>query len=308
MFLIIIQESLIKKGEKGMRINRNIFWISSGISLFTLILSCFLSFMIKEENKATIFFCNIMENIFAGTIVLVITSMYEYYVSKKETLEDLLHEINHIKNLFSKLDYFDYRDFITQEEYEEYNKDRCGKESIGELYKIEKKKYLENKKVNFEKIIDEYINLANENFDSFWDKYNRIYFLFDKKGKKKNKIYNDFFKYIYSDKICKIRDAVIHFNEYKKIPNGNYMANKERLIKLQKEIFYFEDKKYLENGLIEKFDLDKTKSDFLCYELNDSTHTYYIYGNKITKHLDDFYDYIWRLTYKKEDNKKYNMN
>ena len=40
-------------------------------------------------------------------------------------------------------------------------------------------------------------------------------------------------------KISKIRDETFHFIEYKKSKNGNYVVNKDILIKLQDEIFYF---------------------------------------------------------------------
>ena len=280
-----------------MRISRNTFWISMIITLITLIISVILSFRI-EENQITIFICNIAENIFAGTIVLLITSLYEYIVHRKETLENLLLEINHIKNLFNKLKYFDHRDFVTKEKYIEYYKDQFTEDEINRLYEKEKNKQLEKQKNDFEKIIDGYIEIANENYDLFWNKYRDICFLFDFKHKTRNKIYNELFSYIYYEKISKIRDETFHFIEYKKSKNGNYVVNKDKLIKLQDEIFYFEEKKFLENGSREEFDVDRTKIDICGWGDDYISQTYYIYGNIVTKHLENFYNYIWKLTYK----------
>ena len=177
-----------------MRISRNTFWISLIISLITLLLSIFLSFYVRET-KITVFICNILENIFAGTIVLVITSLYEYIAKRKEVLGNLLLEINHMGYMFNKLKYFDGRDFTTQEKFKEYYKGKYSEKEIDSMYEIEKNIYLEEQKANFEKIIELYINIADENFDSFWNVYRDICFLFDFRHKTRNGIYKDFFSY-----------------------------------------------------------------------------------------------------------------
>lgn len=279
-----------------MRLSKRIFWISVVISLITIFSSIFIEFNIEKNNIIT-FIVSILENIFAGTIVLTITSLFEYFSLKRDALEDILLEVNNMRNLFYKLDYFNYREYVNFEDYLNYYKEKDKFIEITKRYKISKNKYLSNQKKSFETIINQYIFIAEMNFNSFWNKYKNIDFIFDLKNKKRNKIYNDFFKYVYYDKIEKIREKAVHFKEYNNSKNGNYIVNKEFLEELQKEIFDVKEINRLEST--EKYERD----DFILKEKNFINGTSYIVKNKVVSHINDFYDYINNLTYRKNTKK-----
>lgn len=279
-----------------MRLSKRIFWISVVISLITIFSSIFIEFNIEKNNIIT-FIVSILENIFAGTIVLTITSLFEYFSLKRDALEDILLEVNNMRNLFYKLDYFNYREYVNFEDYLNYYKEKDKFIEITKRYKISKNKYLSNQKKSFETIINQYIFIAEMNFNSFWNKYKNIDFIFDLKNKKRNKIYNDFFKYVYYDKIEKIREKAVHFKEYNNSKNGNYIVDKEFLEELQKEIFDVKDINRLEST--EKYERD----DFILKEKNFINGTSYIVKNKVVSHINDFYDYINNLTYRKNTKK-----
>lgn len=72
-----------------MRLNKKIFYFSTLISIITLLISFILNFMI-EENKVIVYFATICMNIFAGSIVLIVTSLFDYFIQKRDLLEEII--------------------------------------------------------------------------------------------------------------------------------------------------------------------------------------------------------------------------
>ena len=48
----------------------------------------------------------------------------------------------------------------------------------------------------------------------------------------------------------------------------------------------------------EEFDMDKASVDICSYGDNAISGTYFICGNKVTKHLQNLSEYVWALNYK----------
>ncbi len=185
-----------------MKLNQRIFWISVIVSSITLIVSIVLNFFITKT-EITEFINGILLNIFAGTIVLVITSLYEYTIQKRDLLENIMLQCLKIRVLFGKIKYFDNREYVTFEQYYNYYKDKLNEKELKQLYDNDKQKYEIEQKKDFEKIIDTYIEIADGDYNEFWKYYDQLKFLFNFKDKEKHKLYYDLFYYIYDEKIIK---------------------------------------------------------------------------------------------------------
>lgn len=288
-----------------MKLNQRIFWISVIISIITLIVSMMLSFFITKT-EITEFINGILLNIFAGTIVLVITSLYEYTIQKRDLLENIMLQCLKMRALFGKIQYFDNREYVTFEQYCSYYKDKLNEKELKQLYNDDKQKYEIEQKKKFEKIIDTYIEIADGDYNEFWKYYDQIKFLFDFKDKEKHKLYYDLFYYIYDEKINKIREKAFHFKQYKKAKEGNYVVNKIFLTELQKEIFYYEEQKYTDEKQV-NFGISKNEIDICSNGFDNMRQTYNLIGNKITKHMSDMYNYIENITYNKKQRKDLKM-
>lgn len=274
-----------------MKLSKKIFWISLLISIITIAISIYIEFF-SEKNQHLVFVSNIVQNVFAGTSVLTITTLYEYWSLKKEIFDEIIEEANIIRDRFAKIQYYNDKDFESFEDYLNFYKEKYDIKHIEKIYNMSKKRYMKEQNESFEKIINQYIDIAEINFNSFWNKYKKIDFLFDFKHHKE-KIYNNFFKYIYYDKIDKIREKAFHFKEYQNSKNGNYTINKQFLSELQREIFIFKEWQTNENIKINNDE----------YNIVSEGHNYingssYIVGNKVTKHIDNFYEYMIKLAYK----------
>ena len=79
--------------RKTMRLNKKIFYFSTLISIITLLISFILNFMI-EENKVIVYFATICMNIFAGSIVLIVTSLFHICFVAVQYLSNPVHVIN----------------------------------------------------------------------------------------------------------------------------------------------------------------------------------------------------------------------
>ena len=114
-----------------MRLSKNIFWISLAITIVCLIVSIILEFIIKS-NDLTEYINGIIQNILAGTIVLVLTSLAEYHYAKQDVLEELIFELKRINdNYLYNLKFWDYRDYPTKDKYKiNYKKVYKEKEEI----------------------------------------------------------------------------------------------------------------------------------------------------------------------------------
>lgn len=288
-----------------MKLNQRIFWISVIISIITLIVSMMLSFFITKT-EITEFINGILLNIFAGTIVLVITSLYEYTIQKRDLLENIMLQCLKMRALFGKIQYFDNREYVTFEQYCSYYKDKLNEKELKQLYDDDKQKYEIEQKKRFEKIIDTYIEIADGDYNEFWKYYDQLKFLFDFKDKEKHKLYYDLFYYIYDEKINKIREKAFHFKQYKEAEQGNYVVNKIFLTEVQKEIFYYEEQKYTDENQV-NFGISKNEIDICSNGFDNMRQTYNLIGNKITKHMSDMYNYIENIAYNKKQRKDLKM-
>lgn len=214
-------------------------------------------------------------------------------------MEDILLYIQKIKQTFSKIEFFDGRDYIDYKMFEEYYKDKLSKDEIEMLYNKSMNEYYIKQKQKFEEIINTYIEIADEDYNSFWNCYKKIDFLIDKDKKEKHRIYYKLFDYAYNYKVKKIREKAWHFKEYKNSENGNYEVNKSFLISLQEEIFCYEEINIDDLYTFEQFSISENEVDFCSWGEDSMRKVYYIIGNKVTKHLSKIYDYIYNKFYYK---------
>lgn len=281
-----------------MRLSKNIFWISFAITVVSLIASSILEFQI-ESNNFTNYINSIIQNILAGTIVLVLTSLVEYHYAKQDSLEELIFELKRInENYLYNLKFWDYRDYPTKEKYitnykKLYSEDEItfSEEELDKMYNKDFNKYIEKQKEEFNIIIKQYIEISSYDMDMFWIKYRKIGFLLDL-GKKR-RIYNEIFCY-WQDIMKKIQEASFHFTEYLNSEHGNYSVNKEILIKLQEIIFSFEEKNFTDD-----FTINPKNCDIIAGEMDNIRETKYRLGNKVTKYIIDYTNYLINLTYSK---------
>lgn len=279
-----------------MRISKITFIISTILTIITFALSVTFTFFIKGE--ITDFICSISGNIFAGTVVLMITSLFEYFINKRDNLDDLLLQIRSTRKIFANLKFVNCKDFVELSKYIEFYKDELCEEEIVKRYNNDKNQYQKKQKEQIEACMREYINLSEINSEVAWRVYKDTRFLLDFRNKKRKKIFNDFIDYIFNQKMNKVIETSWHFKEYFNSKYGNYEVNKDFFEKLQNEIFDYEEKTYLEGGFREEFDMDKANVDICSYGDNAISGTYFICGNKVTKHLQNLSEYVWKLNYK----------
>lgn len=284
-----------------MRLSKDIFWISVIITIICLIVSIILSFKI-ELNNFTNYINSIIQNILAGTIVLVLTSFAEYHYAKQDALEELIFELKRINdNYLYNLRFWDYRDYPTKDKYKiNYKKLYTGQEEIpfsekelDKMYNESLDKYTKKQAEDFNIIIKQYIDISKYDMDIFWLKYRKISFLLDFNNKERNKIYDEIFCY-WQNIMKEIKDASFHFNEYLNSKHGNYNVNKDILIKLQNKIFCFE-----ENEFRGEFTINDQNSDICSWGEDNIRGTCYIVGNKTSKYLRDCTNDLIKLTYSK---------
>lgn len=183
-------------------------------------------------------------NVFAGTIVMVATSFMDYQIQKKKTIISIQEKIIEIENLFKKVDYMN--DIGEYPQYEDYKKYYQNHEPpiiyTEDNYNIEKNIEYTNKYMkDFEKIIEQYIELSKIDLNGLWRLFDDLHFLWPifGKDKLKDEFNNDIFEYI-KEKLKKIESGVYHFNEYKNNKASNFKVNYKILLELQKEVFYHE--------------------------------------------------------------------
>ena len=225
-----------------MQINKVLFWFSLIISIVLIIIASTIEF--STDIKILKFVENIMLNVFAGTIVLIATSLFEYNVQKRRNIIAIQEKIIDFENIFLKLEYMeDIDEYPTFKQYSKY----YASQEPPRTYT--KEQYEKNKMIDirlkhmkkFESIIEQYINISNINLNELWRLYDDLYFLWPFLGedKKRLKIYNEVFKYI-DELICKIKESAYHFKLYKNGSVTNYRPSYNILLKLQKNVFYHE--------------------------------------------------------------------
>ena len=275
-----------------MRLNKRVFYFSIIVSLITILISAILNFAI-EETDVSIFIVNILMNIFAGTVVLIVTSLFDYFIQKRDLFENIYLEANKLFTLFNEIKYFD--DIV--ENFENYieGNEILQKLSIKEKNKIYNKYLSRENKKNKEKILkvmDTYIKISQYDCNNFWNLYKEIDFICDY-NKYREFLYYNFFNYI-NDKINQIKEQTYHFLLYKESKVGNYIVNSQKIQELQKNIFYIEEKK-LEQELESK----KIYKDYPLYtvQTNFKNETNRVIINDVGFKIDNIKNKIYYITY-----------
>ena len=213
-----------------MKINKLTFYISMIINVLLLAISTILYFSFKD-NYTVSYIVSILLNIFAGSIILSVTSLVNYYIYRRYLLRDIMNECLKYSQMFSKLEYF-----ISKEYHEEDLKHIKMKNKKKFIEQYRKDLDIDNKNKLWQ-ILKEYIALSETSTRELWNMYDDLDFITDLTGKKKKEYWNDVFNYIYS-KICMIKEYSFHFKIYVSATNGNYKVNEEKLLDLQDKIFF----------------------------------------------------------------------
>lgn len=282
-----------------MKLNKRIFYFSTISSICILVIATLLVFAFKN-NEIAQYIANILLNILAGLIVLIFTSLFDYFIKRRECLESIMKQCQFFAVEFNRLIYFKEESAETMLEANKKDGDDIDVDpkTRGE---IKRSIDTENKK-NLEKIIVDYINLSEINLNDFWDLYRDLDFLFDYKNKKKKEFWNEIFNYV-SIKINKIREEVYHFKIYKQSNNGNYYVNAHKLNELQKEIFYIERQEWkTENEEVGNKNLSNIKSSY-SVDVNIVDKSKTLIFNKITDHLFTMYDKVADIAYYHKNDK-----
>lgn len=249
-----------------MKINRNLFYFGVLSSLICLCLS--IVFYIYNLN----FMYNLFNNVLAGTIVLVATSIFGYFYEKKNLINKLQNNIIEVRNKFSKIVYF-YENIIS---YNEMCND-CKKNKIKKPTKIEYLNYLEKQEKEILKYVDIYIEICDSSYSEMWAIYDELYFIFDIKNKR-GEFYNLYFKYIYYDIICEMRKHIFLLKKVKE--NIQYYSSaKEELKIIQDYVFVVSENDSNFEELNNKSSITKVIRD-----LNKDKEV--VVGNKILYKLD----------------------
>lgn len=212
-----------------MKINKLTFYISMIINILLLIISAILYFSF-EGNYTISYIVSILLNIFAGSVILSVTSLVNYYVYRRYLLRDIMNECINISNVFSNLKYFIPKKYNEDEFTNITSKD-------DEIIKKYKEKIMTDNKAELKSILSEYIKISKVSTRELWNMYDDLDFITDFSKKKKKTYYNLIFNYIDS-KIKMIKDFSYDFKIYISANSGNYEINKEYLYKLQDKIFF----------------------------------------------------------------------
>ncbi len=160
-----------------MKVSKFLFWISSFLSVITLGISTYLRFF-TSYNYVIDYVVSILLNIFAGAIILVATSLVDYFINRRKVLKGIMLEYQRFAGKFENLDYFKPR-IINDDE-----KDNFSSSDIDNY-----QKYLDKENYNLlESILKQYIDISNTNLNGFWDLYDDLDFLFDVGHKKRRNI------------------------------------------------------------------------------------------------------------------------
>lgn len=290
-----------------MKLNRNLFYIGIIICIITFSLSIFLTFGCEkcnvdtketekynisnefnkdlninvykiEKSYTTTFIVNILLNIFAGSFVLVLTSLINYLNCRRALLNNIMNECLRYSKLFEKLEYFIPKDLNDDEntedesELEVYNRDK-----IKEILKI-------------------YVSLSEESLNELWSNYDDLDFITDlfKRKKKKHLYWNEIFDFI-DLRIRNIKVNSYHFKIYLSSVNGNYKVNEAKLMELQNDFFFI--KKYNSEYDEEIPNLIKKINTGYTNNYNYVTKTGIFYYNKASDHLLKMFENVGKDNY-----------
>ena len=88
-----------------MKLNKRIFYFSTISSICILVIATLLVFTFKN-NEIAQDIANILLNILAGLIVLIFTSLFDYFIKRRECLESIMKQCQFFAVEFNKLIYF----------------------------------------------------------------------------------------------------------------------------------------------------------------------------------------------------------
>ena len=283
-----------------MKLNKRIFYFSTISSTCIFVIATLLVFCFKD-NEITQYIANILLNILAGLIVLIFTSLFDYFIKRRECLESIMKQCQFFAVEFNELTYFKEK---SVEDMLEANKKDDEDMDMNPKTREEIKQYIDtvNEK-NLQNIIANYINISELNLNEFWDLYRDLDFLCYYKNKKKKEFWNEIFNYV-NIKINKIREEAYHFKIYKQSNNGNYYVNARKLNELQKEIFYIEKQEWkTEDEEAWNKNPSNIKSSY-SVDINIVDKSKTLIFNEITDHLFTMYDKVADIAYYHKKDKK----
>ena len=265
-----------------MKINKWTFYISMIINVLLLIISTILYFSFRDDYTVS-YIVSILLNIFAGSVILSVTSLVNYFIYRRYLLRDIMNECLRYSQIFSKLEYF-----IPKMYHEE---------DLKHIKLKNKKKFVEqykqdlaaDNKDKLEQILKEYVALSETSTRELWNLYDDLSFITDLTGKKKKEYWNNIFNYIYS-KICMIKEYSFHFKIYVSATNGNYKVNEEKLLDLQDKIFFCKKYNY-ENSDEVKDILSKLEVGYETISGGESNEFTLVY-NETSNYLLKMFDVV----------------
>ena len=248
-----------------MKINKWLFYISMIINVLLLTISTILYFKFKGDHTVS-YIVSILLNIFAGSVILSITSLINYYICRRDLLRDIMNECLNFSTIFSNLKYFIpqiYNENVLM------NDDNEGKKII--------KKYKEqmeiNNKENLKNIVLEYVKISEIGTNKLMNMYDDLDFVIDFLDKKKKNYWKFIFNYIYS-KVEMIRYYSCEFKIYISDVNNNYEINEKYLCDLQDKIFFHKVYDFKKIGDLRDFTLNLDVGYEIVYDHNSKEITF----------------------------------
>lgn len=270
-----------------MKINKYMFYISGVLSVVLLVISSILNFKFVD-NYIISFVVNILLNVFAGAIILFITSLTSYFIYRRNLLRDIMNECLKYSNLFSKLEYFIPRKYNENDFKNIEIKDK--KEFINQY----KNNIQKDNQEMLERIIRQYVTISEISTRELWNMYDDLNFLFDFKSKKRKKYWNLIFNYIYSN-INEIKNSSYHFEIYLSATHGNYEVNTEYLYKLQDKIFFKKQFNYNEEKKVKDLISHIDVSHHIIHNTNEKEIT--LIYNEVSDKLIKMFDMVGKDNY-----------
>jgi len=274
-----------------MRLNKILFYFSLVVSIISLTTAIILTFCFVGEVFS--FISNVLLSIFAGTIILMVTTIVDYFLQRRRVLQSLMTTILKYRSMFAKLRYLESKEHIAS--YKEFKtfteEERDGIKVTKEMHEEYKLNQIANIKASMENNMDAYIQIASINFEETWQIYGELYFL--GRSKKKEWLYNEVFTYI-NDLIREVKKEAFHFELYK---NGSdaYEVNYEKMRELQKKFFDYEELPIDDYGW--KYDV-KNKYEFVKQSrVNIMKNTKFIVIAKVEEHLVDMFTELGQFLY-----------
>ena len=92
-----------------MHYNKILIHLGLIVGISSLVISTCLNFIFKSCNNVEFvnFFVSILINIFAGAVILFVSSMVAYFIQREKTINEILKSIKDMKKLFLKIEYHD---------------------------------------------------------------------------------------------------------------------------------------------------------------------------------------------------------